>query len=405
MTPIAQDRQFWQMMWYLSILATILDFGLIITLFLSSALRLRWQIRAILAVILLALIIGSGLSASRLAAVDKLSFEARVFWPTTSLMAYLCLIGVIVSVIALLASFLTRALSGFRYGLFGVLILCVLIFICLPPQMGTRSPDMDIIDLYNDGIRAILMNDYTEGLQKLRGYSNHEWLLDVWRPRGWYKVDPDIGEAGEIIAGIDGGSLSQEDIRECVSQGSMPSIGYLIRPLGSYIIIINIMPDGRVYLLSRGGSSGSQLGISPPDIPVPDDVYRLLQEDLSQRTLEYQCPECYQTAIYAFIQDPIFTENASIREDMVGSLEYYNLCCNGRQVNGYWEPDGTRETPPWTTFRQAIINIIWETLERGNTISVGTYLGGIQGAEAQYGFQSLTGYEWSKFYIETTSEL
>jgi hypothetical protein len=404
-----QDQHFWQTIWYLSILTSFVVMIMSVVLLAGRGLRLSLLTNIFLGVILLITVFGCVGFATRLRAIDRLSFEARVFWPTMSLLAYLCFVIAGLSAVALLVSYLNHAFLRFRSAFLALFILAVIGFWFIPPIIGTPSPDVEIVNLYNEGIRAVLANNFTEAQQELRDYEGHAWLLGVWRPRPYKKIDPDIGSASDIVTSIDGGVMTQEDIANCKLQSRQMSICYAIRPTGHYIILLNILSDGRVYLLTRDGSGASQLGVMVPETwdtqSIPDDIYELIQQGIDERTLLYQCPSCYEDTLAAYLQDPAFVDNASIQVDRLGSLEYYNLCCNGQQVNGYWEPDSSPETPPWTIFRQAILDVIKETLENGTTISTGTYLSGLQEAEAQYGFKSLTGYQWSKFYIESTFQL
>lgn len=397
-----QEPIFWQMMWYLSILSWIISIGALFVCVACVSSRLSWRVTIIPGILFLIIITSCIIVSIRLYAIDSLSFDARVFWPTTVFLSYLFLITAVASLVALLASAMLRVLIKLRSALIAIILIDILGFFMLPSLMCTPSPETAIVNLYNDGIRSIEINQYEEGLLKLKDYSTHEWLLDVWRIRPYHKIDPYVAETGDIFASLDGGILSQQDISDCMMDGTSISIGYEIRPLGSWVILVNIFSDGPIYILTRND-------LQPTDMMINDDPnLRLLSNDLANlfqpvegnRAIKYECSDCYTEVITAFLQEPAFKQNSSIRMGGLGNLEYYNICCNGLQVNGYWQSDPSNLVPPWSVFQQAVLQVVSEAIDLGETIPEDTYLNDLKEAQLQYGFRSLTGYEWSKYYIE-----
>jgi hypothetical protein len=396
---IAQSIAFWQKMWVLANVIALLGIVLLPVVVVGRVFSLSWRIRASAGLGLLLVVIGYSYLAGRLSEIDRLSYEARIFWPMNDRFAWVYAVTVCISLLVLVATIVSRTYKHIQ-GPFATLLLIALAgFFLLPSQMGNKSTDMPIIDLYNYGIQGILGNDLTAARSNLEAYSRHAWLLEVWRPHPWYNVDPNVGDSADILAAIDGGSLSKMDISDCKLAGKPVSIAYAIKPFYTYAILVNILSDGRVYMVSTDGSFVAHYGVAPMDGSQAEGLGALMAGITQEQPLKYQCPECYEEVVAAFIRDPAFASTPAIQIDRVGSLEYYNVCCGGQQVNGYWEPDNNTDTPPWTGFRQAIFKVITETAAHGEPVSIETYLDEIKNAQEQYGFRSLTGYEWSKLYL------
>jgi hypothetical protein len=407
---IPDSPTFWHVMRIVMILAIVIGMASILLYIFSNPLKLSMRARLGLRVAMsITGLVVAGFSYG-LKRMDPLAFQAVIFWPLiTFLVRTLFLVGV-VSFIHWIGSFIVPSLREFR-GFSGIAfgLTIVSFVILLPNVLSVPSPYYHIVDSYNHGIEAVISNDMARARVELKSYAHHAWLLKDYRVIPWYKEDPYIDDANNLLACIDGGSLTLADVSHFASTGGPVAISYVIKPQDAEAYHINIFSDGRIYYMRNEGNLVAHYGVAPYSyggfkepfyLYAYDDLKPLIPDsETSEIIVKYQCPDCYKSVIDAYINDPAFAKSASIRVSRPGSMDYYNICCDGKQVNGYWCPFQIEYAPPWTGFREAVFHAAEEALSKGEVISNETYLDELEQAEEQYKFKSLTDYEWTKLYL------
>jgi len=272
-------------------------------------------------------------------------------------------------------------------------------------SMGMGTPRQKAAASYERCVRAIMNSRIGEAEGYLEYYLENKEVLD-WKFTGsTCEIRPYVGDANNIIKAINSNDLEMQDIISSYNNGNGFVVSYWFKPAPDDSIMINIYSNGTVLIKVIDENRLSHLPESLTGSGrdrLPDDIRDVFYEPFETRTVSYECPECVSGIIEAFVNDSAFDREIAIRRDdcSSGSLEYYNINCNGSQSNGYWV--GFRDdVPPWTEFRQAIFDIYQIAINNGNSIDSDEYMALLKEMEEKYDYESLTTYEWQDLYSES----
>jgi hypothetical protein len=179
--------------------------------------------------------------------------------------------------------------------------------------------------------------------------------------------------------------------------------------------VINVFSDGIVLVaLKLDIQDFDANSLSSIDEVLVNSIFELIDVDEGENGYptfcrKLECENCFDDAVAAAVSEPFFSDEKNMQHGKAHSTEYYNICCDGEQMNGYWineeeeyypwwtsSKDIKLEYPPWRGFHDEIVKIVVLALESGEVISPEAYVEEIRLAEEKYGFRSLIVYHMSK---------
>jgi len=170
---------------------------------------------------------------------------------------------------------------------------------------------------------------------------------------------------------LNGSSSNISAIGKCAEKGRNASMHYMATN-DNGMDVLNVFSDGTVLLIQSH---------------VVGD----------RSAFVYRCQECYSEVIGAIGDGQELVQQSRLYGNTQDNyyFEYYDLTCDGEQVNGWsqWNTD-TNDTPPWLIFRQAIVKVISEAASKGEVISEQEYIQGLTEKEKEYSFRSITDTNW-----------
>lgn len=256
-------------------------------------------------------------------------------------------------------------------------------------------PERKIVNYYDWGVRYATSGSLSSALENFNDFSKYERYLLIYKdyPHIRNHVHHYAGETLDMIAMLKSGDLDAVQISEPDFDREKLAIGYMLTWKRSRIFL-NCFPNDTFlisYLYKDRGYEWDSCGLELFDA-IPTTEY-------SYSTIKYVSPGSFESLVEAIIDDEYFYgEMGTFQYEY--SFDYFSIDYGENNAKGWWGWTAeNNNSPPWSTFRDEILEIMEESIMNGEEIDHERYYTELEAAEAEYGLKSLSGSIWSRYLL------